>query len=113
MKACFRILYFLPILLFSCDSPINIHSRSNVPLSKIIEEVATQCQLNIIYLQENTKAMLDSKKMAIHIQNKPIKKVLDSLITSNDFYYNLHNETLKSARFLPKPLKLAILPPRA
>ncbi|WP_300859579.1 pilus (MSHA type) biogenesis protein MshL [uncultured Helicobacter sp.] len=109
MKACFRILYFLPILLFSCDSPINIHSRSNVPLSKIIEEVATQCQLNIIYLQENTKAMLDSKKMAIHIQNKPIKKVLDSLITSNDFYYNLHNETLKIGSLLTKTFEISYI----
>ncbi|WP_300732844.1 pilus (MSHA type) biogenesis protein MshL [uncultured Helicobacter sp.] len=109
MKACFRILYFLPILLFSCDSPINIHSSSNVPLSKIIEEVAAQCQLNVIYLQENTKAMLDSKKMAIHIQNKPIKKVLDSLIISNDFYYNLHNETLKIGSLLTKTFEISYI----
>ncbi len=65
--------------LFACDTPIHIRSNSDVPLSKIIEEIATQCHLNVIYLQENTKAMLDSKKSAIHINNKPLKSVLNSL----------------------------------
>ena len=53
--------------------------------------------------------MLDSKKMAIHIQNKPIKKVLDSLITSNDFYYNLHNETLKIGSLLTKTFEISYI----
>ncbi|WP_334083520.1 pilus (MSHA type) biogenesis protein MshL [Helicobacter typhlonius] len=92
--------------LFACDTPIHIRSNSDVPLSKIIEEIATQCHLNVIYLQENTKAMLDSKKSAIHINNKPLKSVLNSLILGNDFYYNFEHDTLKIGSLLTKTFEI-------
>lgn len=91
---------------FACDTPINIRSGSNVSLSKIIEEIAAQCHLNVIYLQEDSKAMLDSKKTAIHIKNKSLKSVLNSLILENDFYYNLQNETLKIGYLITKTFEI-------
>ena len=105
-KIAYLSFYLLPLTLFACNTPINIRSHSNVPLSKIIEEVAAQCQLNVIYAQENTKTMLDNKKMAIYIKDKPLKNVLNSLILGNDFYYELERDTLKISSLLTKTFEI-------
>ena len=44
----FWLCFSLPLGLFACDTPINIRSHSNVPLSKIIEEIAAQCRLKVV-----------------------------------------------------------------
>lgn len=101
--------YLVPLIDFACDIPINIRSGSNAPLSKIIEEIATQCHLNVIYLQENTKTMLDNKKTSIHIANKSLKNVLDSLIIGNDFHYTLQKDTLKIGFLLTKTFEISYI----
>lgn len=101
--------FVMPLCLFACDMPLNIRSGSNVLLSKIIEEIAAQCHLNVIYLQENTKAMLDSKKTAIHIKDKALRNVLDSLIIGNDFYYTLSSGTLKIGSLLTKTFEISYI----
>ncbi|WP_233706578.1 pilus (MSHA type) biogenesis protein MshL [Helicobacter marmotae] len=100
---------FLSLTLFACQSPINIRANSNVALSKIIEEIAAQCHLNVIYLQENTKNMLDSKKTAITISDKPLHKVLDSLIVGNDLYYSLEQEMLKIGSLLTRTFEISYI----
>ena len=72
--------YLVPLIDFACDIPINIRSGSNAPLSKIIEEIATQCHLNVIYLQENTKTMLDNKKHLFILQTNLLKMSLIVLL---------------------------------
>lgn len=93
----------------ACNTPINIQSGSNVALSKIIEEVASICHLNVIYLQEETRSMLDSKKTSIHIKNKSLKNVLDSLLTSNDFHYTLYKDTLQIGFLLTKTFEISYI----
>lgn len=102
----FWLCFSLPLGLFACDTPINIRSHSNVPLSKIIEEIAAQCRLNVVYLQANTKSMLDGKKTAIHIINKPLTHALNSLILGNDFYYVLERDVLKIGSLLTKTFEI-------
>ncbi|MCX2717690.1 pilus (MSHA type) biogenesis protein MshL [Helicobacter sp. MIT 21-1697] len=102
-------LYLVPLIDFACDTPINIRSSSNAPLSKIIEEIATQCHLSVIYLQENTKTMLDNKKTSIHIANKSLKNVLDSLVVGNDFHYTLQKDTLKIGFLLTKTFEISYI----
>lgn len=91
---------------FACNTPINIHSGSNTPLSKILEEIAAQCNLNVIYHQDNTRQMLDSKKTSIHIKNKPLKNALENIITANDFYYTLSKDTLSIGFLLTKTFEI-------
>lgn len=108
MRICGALLLLLQMS-FACNTPINIHSGSNVALSKILEEIASICHLNIIYLQEQTKAMLDSKKTAIHINNKPLVPVLDSLLKSNDFHYTLQKDTLQIGFLLTKTFEISYI----
>lgn len=107
-----RIIAALGLLMqcaFACSIPINIHSATNAPLSKIIEEVAMQCHLNVIYVQEGTKALLDSKKTAISIRNKPLKDVLETLIEGNDFHYSLQKDSLKIGFLLTKTFEISYI----
>lgn len=108
MRICGALLLFLHTSL-ACSTPINIHSGSNVALSKILEEIASICHLNVIYLQEQTKAMLDSKKTSIHINNKPLIQVLDSLLKSNDFHYTLQKDTLQVGFLLTKTFEISYI----
>ena len=108
VRICGILLLFLQTSL-ACSTPINIHSGSNVALSKILEEIASICHLNVIYLQEQTKAMLDSKKTSIHINNKPLIQVLDSLLKSNDFHYTLQKDTLQVGFLLTKTFEISYI----
>lgn len=108
LRICGILLLFLQTSL-ACSTPINIHSGSNVALSKILEEIASICHLNVIYLQEQTKAMLDSKKTSIHINNKPLIQVLDSLLKSNDFHYTLQKDTLQVGFLLTKTFEISYI----
>lgn len=90
----------------ACNTPISIHSGSSISLNKIIEEIAAQCNLSVIYLQDNTRQMLDSKKTSIHIKDKPLKDVLESLINANDFYYTLNKDTLSIGFLLTKTFEI-------
>lgn len=108
LRICRILLLFLQTSL-ACSTPINIHSGSNVALSKILEEIASICHLNVIYLQEQTKAMLDSKKTSIHINNKPLIQVLDSLLKSNDFHYTLQKDTLQVGFLLTKTFEISYI----
>lgn len=108
VRICGALLLFLHTSL-ACSTPINIHSGSNVALSKILEEIASICHLNVIYLQEQTKAMLDSKKTSIHINNKPLIQVLDSLLKSNDFHYTLQKDTLQVGFLLTKTFEISYI----
>lgn len=108
VRICGILLLFLQTSL-ACSTPINIHSGSNVTLSKILEEIASICHLNVIYLQEQTKAMLDSKKTSIHINNKPLIQVLDSLLKSNDFHYTLQKDTLQVGFLLTKTFEISYI----
>lgn len=75
-------------------------------LSAIIEEVATQCDLSIIYLQEDTKTSLENKKCPTHIINKSLRQALDNLLLGNDFYYILHKDTLQIGSLLTKTFEI-------
>lgn len=108
VRICGILLLFLQTSL-ACSTPINIHSGSNVALSKILEEIASICHLNVIYLQEQTKTMLDSKKTSIHINNKPLIQVLDSLLKSNDFHYTLQKDTLQVGFLLTKTFEISYI----
>ena len=108
LRICGILLLFLQTSL-ACSTPINIHSGSNVALSKILEEIASICHLNVIYLQEQTKTMLDSKKTSIHINNKPLIQVLDSLLKSNDFHYTLQKDTLQVGFLLTKTFEISYI----
>lgn len=108
VRICGILFLFLQTSL-ACNTPINIHSGSNVALSKIIEEIASICHLNVIYLQEQTQSMLDSKKTSIHINNKPLPQVLDSLLKSNDFHYTLQKDTLQIGFLLTKTFEISYI----
>ncbi|WP_081946258.1 pilus (MSHA type) biogenesis protein MshL [Helicobacter jaachi] len=102
-------LFFMPSLLLACGKAMNIHSSSHAMLSKIIEEIAAQCHLSVIYLQEDTKALLDGKKSAIHIKDKPLTNILESLIMGNDFHYTLNKGTLKIGSLLTKTFEISYI----
>ena len=53
--------------------------------------------------------MLDSKKTSIHINNKPLIQVLDSLLKSNDFHYTLQKDTLQVGFLLTKTFEISYI----
>lgn len=102
-----KIFFLVSILaLYAYAQNIHIHSNNATPLSKIIEEIASQSNVSVFYLQENVKEMLDRKKTSIHITDKSLQSTLKNLLTDNDFYYTLHKDTLKIGFLLTKTFEI-------
>lgn len=102
-----KIFFLVSILaLYTYAQNIHIHSNNATPLSKIIEEIASQSNVSVFYLQENVKEMLDRKKTSIHITDKSLQSTLKNLLTDNDFYYTLHKDALKIGFLLTKTFEI-------
>ncbi|WP_395148376.1 pilus (MSHA type) biogenesis protein MshL [uncultured Helicobacter sp.] len=68
--------------------------NANTTLSKILEAIALDCKLNIIYTQDLAHKILDSKVISLHFDNASLQDILQTLLTQNDIGFTLENNLL-------------------
>ena len=77
--------------IYTCDS---LSFNANTTLSKILEAIALDCKLNIIYTQDLAHKILDSKVISLHFDNTSLQDILQTLLTQNDIGFTLENNLL-------------------
>lgn len=87
---CMLYLFTQPMLC-ACDT---ISFSANTTLSKILEAIASDCKLNIIYTQDLARKILDSKKMSLHFSDTSLQEILNVLLTQNDLGFTLQDNLL-------------------
>ena len=91
VRAAFALCLLSQSLLYPCE---HISFSANTTLSKILEAIASDCKLNIIYTQDLAYKILDSKKMSLQFANASLQQVLDTLLTQNDLSFTLQDHLL-------------------
>ncbi len=91
VRAAFALCLLSQSLLYPCE---HISFSANTTLSKILEAIASDCKLNIIYTQDLAYKILDSKKMSLRFANASLQQVLDTLLTQNDLIFTLQDHLL-------------------
>lgn len=76
---------------YACNA---LSFNANTTLSKILEAIALDCKLNIIYTQDLTHKILDSKVISLHFDNTSLQDILQTLLTQNDIGFTLENNLL-------------------
>lgn len=77
--------------IYTCDL---LSFNANTTLSKILEAIALDCKLNIIYAQDLAHKILDSKVISLHFDNASLQDILQTLLTQNDIGFTLENNLL-------------------
>ncbi|MDY2823596.1 MAG: pilus (MSHA type) biogenesis protein MshL [Helicobacter sp.] len=77
--------------IYTCDL---LSFNANTTLSKILEAIALDCKLNIIYTQDLAHKILDSKVISLHFDNASLQDILQTLLTQNDIGFTLENNLL-------------------
>lgn len=77
--------------IYTCDL---LSFNANTILSKILEAIALDCKLNIIYTQDLAHKILDSKVISLHFDNASLQDILQTLLTQNDIGFTLENNLL-------------------
>lgn len=77
--------------IYTCDL---LSFNANTTLSKILEAIALDCKLNIIYTQDLAHKILDSKVISLHFDNTSLQDILQTLLTQNDIGFTLENNLL-------------------
>lgn len=91
VRAAFALCLLSQSPLYPCE---HISFSANTTLSKILEAIASDCKLNIIYTQDLAYKILDSKKMSLQFANASLQQVLDTLLTQNDLIFTLQDHLL-------------------
>ncbi|WP_066386573.1 pilus (MSHA type) biogenesis protein MshL [Helicobacter himalayensis] len=76
--------------LFTCE---NITLNAYALPSQILEEIARECKMSLVYLQDSKKH-LDSKKLQIRLQQAPLQNALEVVFAQNDLHYDLKENIL-------------------
>lgn len=83
--------YLTQQTIYTCDL---LSFNANTTLSKILEAIALDCKLNIIYTQDLAHKILDSKVISLHFDNASLQDILQTLLTQNDIGFTLENNLL-------------------
>ena len=76
--------------LFACE---NITLNAYALPSQILEEIARECNVSLVYLQDSKKH-LDSKKLQIRLQQAPLQNALEVVFAQSDLHYDLKENIL-------------------
>ena len=87
---CVFCLCFLSYSLCDCKITLNAHVSS----SALLDGIATQCALNIIYTQ-NSKQLLDKQKTQLRFSNESLENVLRVILDKSDIGYVFDGKTLE------------------
>ncbi len=96
----------------NCDSKLFTYSNSINPQNRLsIQEflnllVTQKCDINIVYDDKESKAMLKSKMPFLRVKNYSLKQLLDLILSKRGLFYTLSGNTMDISFYKTKTYKL-------
>ena len=76
---------------FACDITLSAHAEP----AKILNQIATECSVSIVYAQDVALELLNTKKMALKFHKASLAEVLEVILKENDIQYELSDSVIK------------------
>lgn len=113
----FEFLFLLSLIFgitdaMECKRKFNLNTHNNLSSLEILESLAQNCQLNLIYLDSFAKDILTHNKPQLSIKNLDAQTFLDLLLDEAHLHYQLQNNILKISFLYTKTYELIISPPQ-
>ena len=91
IKNIINIISLCFVNVFACDITLSAHAEP----AKILNQIATECSVSIVYAQDVAFELLNTKKMALKFHKSSLTEVLDVLLKENDIQYKLDSGVVK------------------
>jgi len=85
---------------------LSTRGENSINLKTLITNISDTCNLNIIITDDIAKSKLNTNLQHIKIKNATLNEFLNYILTNNNFFYSINNETLKISFIKTKTFKI-------
>lgn len=96
MKILYSLLFLLPFsLAFACKQTFSLQTQGKLSSLEILEEIAKDCQLNLIFLDAFAKDILLQDKPELYVYKLKLEDFLNLLFEQSNIHHTLEGKILK------------------
>lgn len=101
------IIIFAPFMLaLACKQTFSLQTHGNLSSLEILEEIARECQINLIFQDTFAKKILLGNKPELYIQKLKLQDFLDLLFNESNIHHTLQDNILTMAFLYTKTYEL-------
>ncbi len=79
--------------LFSFNINSNQNSKSNITIADIVDNIATNCNISVVYSDNITQRKAQKVLNNVHVQNYSMEELLNFILSDNNFFYSFDSNS--------------------